>query len=317
MRCPFLREAQVKSCRASIYQKMIVRAPGGAAGERCTSPEYVDCPAARQRHEERPSDAHCPFLQESLVQYCAAAPVTKYIPWSESMTTRCGNDGHRWCDMYLSLAEPDRPDGDTGGAGDDDEGTAGACVGEVSMPRGLAWASNHMWLDESGDGHCHLGVDMFLTRVLGNVQAVSFPTIAGVQRPAAVLRAHGVDFSMIFPASLEITGVNGKLRTEPERLIEEPYRKGWLFEARAGEGRPADVAGLLRRRAAVEWMRREADRLTRFVHDEMVREPAGEPALPADGGEPMPGVAKALHRDSLLRLYHEFFSPCEGRRGRE
>lgn len=321
MRCPFLREAQVKFCRASVYHKMIVRTPGSAENERCSSPDYRSCPAAGQRHEEHPSDSHCPFLQESLVQYCSAAPVTKYIPWSESVTTRCGTTSHRYCDTFLSLAEPEagapEPAAPDSG-GDREPDRADARVADVRMPPGLGWALNHMWLDESADGACHVGVDMFLTGALGDLQAVSYPSQGGVQRPAAVLRVNGVDFPMIFPMSLLITGVNTKVRTDPGRLLEEPYRQGWLFEGRTGEAGTAGRAnGLLRGRRALDWMRQEVERLGRFVHEESAREEQGGRPLLADGGEPAPGVAWTLRRESLLRLFNEFFSPCEGRRGRE
>ena len=106
MRCPFLREAQVKFCRASAYRKMIVRLAEQPEHERCSSREYVNCPAAKQHMEDRPSIDHCPFLHESLVQYCTAAAVTKYIPYTESVLSQCGTESHKYCELYLGLAQP-------------------------------------------------------------------------------------------------------------------------------------------------------------------------------------------------------------------
>lgn len=104
MRCPLLREAQVRFCTASPYRKLIVRLPVKPEQERCSCAEYVHCPSARQHFEERPSADHCPFLQESLMQYCGAAAIPKYIPYSEAVASRCSGDGHCQCVAFAARA---------------------------------------------------------------------------------------------------------------------------------------------------------------------------------------------------------------------
>jgi hypothetical protein len=107
MRCPFLREVQVKFCQASPFRKMIVRLPEPTDGERCSSADFHGCPAAKQCCEDRPSFSRCPFLQESLVQFCAAASVAKYIPYSDLPGSCCGNGEHSHCGLYRSIACPE------------------------------------------------------------------------------------------------------------------------------------------------------------------------------------------------------------------
>ena len=106
MRCPFLREAQVKFCCASEFKKMIVRSQGDESNEICSSSAYAACPSVKQRHEELPSQAHCPFLQESLVQYCSGASVVKYVPYSDPSLSRCGTSSHRYCELFLMISHP-------------------------------------------------------------------------------------------------------------------------------------------------------------------------------------------------------------------
>ena len=120
IRCPFLREAQVKYCQGSAIKKMIVRTENNPDDERCSSGEYVHCPSLKQHHEEYSPGTRCPFLQESLVQYCSASSVVKFIPYSESSIIRCGNDAHRYCDLFLSLAATN----DAGAGGASGEGIA-------------------------------------------------------------------------------------------------------------------------------------------------------------------------------------------------
>jgi hypothetical protein len=107
MRCPFLREAQVKFCQVAPSRKMILRIPVQGVHEKCSSADYVTCSAAKEYHEEIPNQDRCPFLQESLMQYCAAAPVIKLLPYSESILSRCGNHDHLCCEVYLSMADPE------------------------------------------------------------------------------------------------------------------------------------------------------------------------------------------------------------------
>ena len=98
----------------------------------------------------------CPFLHESLMQYCAAASVTRLVPYSESLLSRCGNPSYRYCELYLQMAHP-LPPAET--------------VDGLPMPADLGYSANHMWLDTAaqagGDGVCYAGIDAFLSRMLG------------------------------------------------------------------------------------------------------------------------------------------------------
>ena len=309
MRCPFLREAQVKFCQASAFKKMIVRTPSSSDDEKCSSSEYVNCPAAKLHREELPSQSHCPFLQESLAQYCSAAAVTKFVPYSESLLSRCGSESHRYCELFLSMAHPDYSDGqkETNAAPD---GAQDYIVEGLRMPVGLSYSPNHMWLDVNDDGCYHAGVDALFAKVIGRVERVSFLTARGVNRPAAVLTVNGVDIQVVFPNRMLVTGTNTYLRADPERLISEPYGSGWLFEGKmakddAGEKETAALDGLIRNGEARNWMVDEVRRLSEFVHDQYAR----QQGVMMDGGTFAGGVALQLNRDEILNLFNEFFSP--------
>jgi glycine cleavage system H lipoate-binding protein len=312
MRCPFLREEQVKSCRAAPYRKPLARSALKGADERCTSPEHVRCPMARQSREAHPAPSRCPFLQESLVQFCAAAPVPTYVPWSESPDVRCCHDGHRFCDLYLGMAGP-------GGRGpavarDDSSDTGIVDVEGVPMPGWLLYAPNHLWVDFGDDGFVHMGVDAFLTRLVGAVERLAFLTLKGSARPMVVLTVQGVDLTLAFGRPLPIVAANTHLRSHLDRLVQDPYGLGWLFEARVAEPRPAAeasdslVSGLYRGAAARAWMSGEVRRLTELVHDRLApRTSLG--TLLADGGAPEPGLVGHLDREDVLRLFADLFPP--------
>jgi glycine cleavage system H lipoate-binding protein len=287
MTCPFLREAQVKFCHASSVRKLIpmrfAPAGGGGAEEKCSSEAYLTCRVYQSLAMEGPAGGPCPCLGESLMQYCAAAPVAKLVPFSESLLSRCGNDSHRYCELYGAMAHP--------AAGGDE-------VDGIAMPAELSYAANHFWLEVGEDGQCHAGIDAFLSRALGKVERVQYVWQQGVHRPAAILTAGGVDWEVVFPNPLLLTGCNLYLRANPTRLNSEPYTAGWLFEGRVVEG---TTDNLMQAAPARAWMERDVRRIS-----ESLQQGSG---MSADGGLFAVGVLNSLERESRPALFHEFFSP--------
>jgi glycine cleavage system H protein len=311
MKCPFLKETRVKFCQISPFRKMIVSDQGDTEVEKCSTSSWTTCPVARERMKGDTQLNQCPFLQESFVQYCSLSSVTKFIPYNEAPFSRCANTNHRYCEHYLSLENPesseqvkpmDRREDEI------DDNVKEYEVDGIRMPRKLHFSQNHMWMDESEDGICHIGVDAFLTSVLGPVDEVSFITTKGIGRPSAVLTVRGVDLEVVFPEQLLLTGLNTYLRASPERLTADPYGTGWLFEAQKPKQRKKDTP-LLQGRAAVQWMKRETERLTYYVHNELQHSYLNGKVLMADGGICSDGFAAHLQRDQLLKLFHKFFSP--------
>jgi glycine cleavage system H lipoate-binding protein len=286
MPCPFLKEIHVKYCQSAAIRKLIPSANPGRAHDKCSSETHATCALFQAQPPEMDSVA-CPYLRESLMQYCGAAPVAKFVPYSESLLSRCGNDSHRYCELYLALAHPEAP----------------VEADSIPMPEDLRYSANHMWLDVTEDGICHAGIDAFLSRALGKIDRISYVGGNGRRRPTAVLSAAGCDLEVVFPNELLLTGCNLYLRADPSRLTAEPYTGGWLFE---GAPLPETPQNLLQGAEAREWMEREERRMNEFVQQQ-VSSQAGP--LAADGGLFAAGVARQLDRDHMLALFHEFFSP--------
>jgi glycine cleavage system H lipoate-binding protein len=249
------------------------------------------------------------------VQYCSAASITRYIPYSESLLSRCGNENHRYCDLYLGLARPADASETAGRIAQKPE--AGDSSGEpavdgVSVPSKMAFSPNHMWLDVGEDGSCHIGVDGFFSRVIGQVDRIGFIIAKGVARPSAIVSTSGIDMQMIFPAPIRVTRSNPCLRTNPERLVTHPYGLGWLFEGEVDSGQPRGEgdsgAGLKRGGTAVEWMRAEMERMAQFIHDRCTLTGALGESLMMDGGTLRMGLAAHLNREELFILFNEFFA---------
>jgi glycine cleavage system H lipoate-binding protein len=289
MTCPFLKEAQVKYCGTSPIRKLIPLAQASRAEELCSSENYSACPVFRQQPDAAGFAAFgtCPFLHESLMQYCGAASVAKFVPYSESLLSRCGNDGYRYCELYLQMSHPLPPP---------------ETVDGIPMPAELVYSANHMWLDVGTNGVCHVGIDAFLGRVLGQVERITFVWQKGHHRPTAVLTSGGIDLEVTLPFSMQLTDCNLYLRANPEPLTGEPYTRGWLF---AGVPDDGAVDGLLRGERAQHWMEAEV----RGIHEFLQHLPGPAGPTAADGGMFSPGLARHIDREQTFALFQEFFSP--------
>ena len=274
MSCPFLKEGRALYCHAYPLGKLILEGPGFSGGGICASPEYFRCDLVRS---DETLHEVCPHLEDVHVQYCGVSSPQKLIPFSESQSSSCANGGFRFCDSYLALAHPH---------------------GALPPTEDLLYSQNHFWLAVEDSGLCHVGIDSFLPDVVGKVDGITFATTQGTQRPVAVLNVRGVEWPMTFPNPLEIQKVNGHLRGEPMRLVDDPYGSGWLF---SGWELPGETKfGLRSGPTAATWQAREKDRLTREVRDSL--------QLACDGGRPVKGIGQMLSRSQLVCLLQSFFS---------
>jgi glycine cleavage system H lipoate-binding protein len=295
MNCPFLREAQVKYCLTSSVRKLIPLAAAGRTDEKCSSAAHATCPVFRMQPsaqmDPQAASAQCPYLGESLMQYCGAAPVAKMVPYSESVLSRCGNSRFRYCELYLALANPEIP----------------AEIDTIDFHDGLFYSANHMWLEVGENGVCHAGMDAFLSRALGEPERVAFVWQSGLHRATAVITVNGVDHDVVFPNPFQITACNLYLRSNPSPIATDPYTGGWLFE---GTVTAETTEHLLQGAAARAWMDDELRRISEFLQ----QSPDPETHYAADGGLFVPGLAGCIAPERMLALFHEFFSPLRGKR---
>jgi glycine cleavage system H lipoate-binding protein len=319
MNCPFLKETEVKFCGSSSVGKMIVKSPLTSGDEKCSSSTYSGCEVYKALGKQGGFQSHCPQIREALVQYCAAAPIVKYIPYTESGLSRCGSDNHRYCDLFIATANPNkRPPATTEAARKNGEPISmllemqeekNHVVDGVQVPAGLFYSNNHMWLDVTREGSCHIGIDGFLAKILGHVERVTF--VKGAELPTAVLRVRNVGIHVVFPNFVHLSGYNMYLRAA-EKLTADPYGSGWLFEGMTppnGRSSPAVCAGLMHGERALGWMEDEVERISRFVHETLARTHPGCDDRAMDGGVFSGDLVQHLSHDELLDLLNEFFLP--------
>ncbi len=312
MKCPFLRKMNVKFCGLCRSTKIPLGA-GEGSSERCTGPGYRECPLILDHPETDTTAEQCPQLSVGDVYYCTLAPGQKPIPCNLTALSRCTGDGHRYCQTFLDMTG-------AGGKPQDEATEEGAATPEAGLPvpPGLAFSPNHMWLDMGEGQTCHVGVDAFFARVMGQVDEIVFPHSAHSRLPMVRFRSGGVDLEMVFPHPLQAYEVNSHLVADPSAAVNDPYGSGWLFEGAVLPGtaptQPHPLEkGLLRDDQARQWMRTECDRLDRFCHDRLITHSHDGQVLVQDGGRPADLVLRDLDRAAMVRLHEEFFRLHPGR----
>src|SRR4051794_12846598 len=149
MRCPYLKQANVKLCGNSAWRKMIVQQAVHGIDEKCASASYTSCPVYRDRGEQVAADPRCPYFEEKVAEYCAVAAVPQLVPHTES-ASRCKSDSYNYCQVFRGQAPRRLDDG-------------------LQAPADLYYSVNHLWFDAAADGVWHLGIDGLLAKVMGSV----------------------------------------------------------------------------------------------------------------------------------------------------
>jgi glycine cleavage system H lipoate-binding protein len=294
MNCPYLRETRVRYCRRSPQRKLIPRVPVGSADERCSTEAFRDCPFHSAEGGNTAGAPPCPLLDESLMQYCAASSVVRLVQYSDAPFSQCGSSRFRYCDLYLELTHP----------------AMEAAGKAVAYEDGLLYTTNHWWVNLPAEGACHLGLDAFAARLIGEATHIDYVTQGSPSRPVVVVTAGGTNWQVVFPERVYVVRCNLYLRAHPARLLHQPYTGGWLFEAEL----PPEAGIRLRRdcrtsRAAEAWLEQETRRVTERLQHGM--------KCAADGGVFSAGVVPAVAPEDGIALFHEFLSPVAAERGEQ
>lgn len=163
----------------------------------------------------------------------------------------------------------------------------------------------HGWLTLDNDGLVRVGVDAFLARAIGRVDAVTLPQAgdtltAGDSAFALVQGKRKADIST--PVSGVVVEVNAALAKDATLIKASPYAAGWALRVR-----PSALSDELPRlniaKRARAWLAEEAARLSELVVSSGAKERTLGPTM-ADGGEVIDGALEQLNDDD----WHTFFS---------
>jgi glycine cleavage system H lipoate-binding protein len=161
-----------------------------------------------------------------------------------------------------------------------------------SLPGGLFFHRGHTWANLLFSGQVKVGVDDFVQKLLGRIDAIRLPPVGAEVKqgqPFAAVRQGGRTALLPAPVDGIVCAVNGELAKVPGLIKRDPYTRGWLMAVRP-TNLTANFSHLTIGEGALAWLKAELARLREFLHatlslerDALVGTTAADGGLAADG----------------------------------
>jgi len=114
------------------------------------------------------------------------------------------------------------------------------------VPAELYYTRGHEWVRAAPDGMLTVGITDHAQRALGDLVYVEPPEIGqrfAAGEPCAVAESVKAASDVYSPVAGTVWAVNTKLVAAPERVNEDPYGEGWLWQLQPDS--TADIGALL------------------------------------------------------------------------
>jgi glycine cleavage system H protein len=115
----------------------------------------------------------------------------------------------------------------------------------MQVPEDLRYTDSHEWVRTEGET-LRVGITEFAQSQLADLTFVDLPEVdreVSAGEEVAVVESVKAASDVYAPVAGVITAVNDELSDAPEKINEDPFGEGWLFEIRPANA--SDVEGLL------------------------------------------------------------------------
>lgn len=176
------------------------------------------------------------------------------------------------------------------------------------IPRGFFFSKVHTWLELLFSGRVYVGVDDFISKVIGKVDAIEvLPIGEKLKKGEPIFKIKQGERSLVFPSPVngKVIAVNPNILEAPDTILKDPYLNGWIVMIEP-EDVASEVKNLLIGNEASRWLRSEIKRFKEFISKEAPKfSPALEPTL-ADGGIVIKGVLQNVDGKTWEKFEKEF-----------
>lgn len=170
------------------------------------------------------------------------------------------------------------------------------------IPANYCFHPAHTWVVREGRESARIGVDSFATQLLDKVDAIF---VSGEQRwvrqgqKLMTLSSGGQRLELVSPLEGVVTAVNPEVLGNPELLLREPYKGGWVCTIKSPE-MDINLRNLVQGPMVAPWMQNSVSRLTHMLAPEDI-------ARAQDGGMPLKGVLRTIPEEMRRKVVAEFF----------
>jgi glycine cleavage system H lipoate-binding protein len=165
------------------------------------------------------------------------------------------------------------------------------------IPRGLFYHPGHTWVRPREAGLLRVGVDDFAYHLVGPPDGIELPDVGErleAGEPGLGIRVGSRTIPLLAPVTGRVEAVNREALASPTTAASDPYDRGWLLEVRVPSV-GATLRNLLPHGLAVAWTEEASEELSSLLGRELG-------VVLADGGSPVPGLARTLAGDEWPQL---------------
>jgi glycine cleavage system H lipoate-binding protein len=170
------------------------------------------------------------------------------------------------------------------------------------VPEGYNFHPGHTWVIDEGRQNARVGIDAFAGNLFGKIDSIELSDlnrwVRQGQKLCTVTR-EGQSIDLLSPIEGVMTSVNHEVLKNPNLVIDDPYKNGWLCVVKAPEI-ATNVKNLLQGTIVVPWMQNSLARIGAMVQQLT-------PALAQDGGLPVKGLLFQVDPSVREQLVKEFF----------
>jgi glycine cleavage system H lipoate-binding protein len=166
----------------------------------------------------------------------------------------------------------------------------------------LYFSKQHTWVKRMSQNTVRVGLDDFAQRLLGNIEAVNFPTDEKIMqgKPSWGVKSKLGLADLIAPVNGVVKKMNEDVIKDSTLLNSDPYDKGWILELELTNP-DEDLKGLKRGDDAKSWLSEEIDRLHTHVDDDLG-------ITVADGGDIVQAITENISAEKWNKLVKNFLS---------
>lgn len=170
------------------------------------------------------------------------------------------------------------------------------------VPEGYAFHPGHTWVLDEGRQNARVGIDAFAGNLFGKIDSIEIADlnrwVRQGQKLCTVTR-EGQSVDLLSPIEGVLVSVNHEVLKNPNLIVDDPYKNGWLGMVKAPE-LSTNVKNLLHGPMVPAWMQNSMARMSAMLQQL-------NPALAQDGGLPIKGVLFHVDTSTREQLTKEFF----------
>ena len=170
------------------------------------------------------------------------------------------------------------------------------------VPGGYCFHPGHTWVIDEGRQNARVGIDAFAGNLFGKIDSIELSDLNRWVRQGQKLctvSREGESIDLLSPVEGVLISVNHEVLKNPNLVIDDPYKNGWLCVVKAPE-MTTNVKNLLQGPIVLPWMQNSLARIGAMVQQLT-------PALAQDGGLPVKGLLFQVDASAREQLVKEFF----------